>query len=151
MTWDHEFAVLRKLNEEQGYIRAGVDQSAPDRENIEQHIKNKVMPLFKDVAEAARNNGYYGTAEFIVVQPVSGAEETHASFVMGAHLALSRNRRAWSPQCEGSLRIVHASSTIFTLNRRAPDFNITDGASLSDLSRFNLIVMVREIVASTFK
>jgi hypothetical protein len=99
MTGAHKFAVLKKLNEKQvsqcrSDMQTDVDQSLADRENFEQHIKNKVMPLFKEVTQAASNNRYYRIAEIIVEQPMTGTEEIHPPFVMGTLLALSHNRRA---------------------------------------------------------
>lgn len=154
MVWNQEYSALQTATStipEEDVNEHGANQSAADRSNIELHIKNVVMPLFNEVAEAVKAAGHYGTAGIIVAQSTSGTEPMEVPFVMGAFLGISRKFQAWSMQCEGSIRLVHASGTIFTLSRKAPDFHVTDGASLNDVSRFHLTVMVREIIESTLE
>ncbi len=154
MKLEHEFSALRATDWESAAPqedREEANQGAALRRRMEQHIQNVVMPLFDEAAEAARIGGYYGTAEIIVSRATRETKQAEVPVILGAYLGLSRRQRSWSPQCEGSIRLVHASGTIFTLSRKAPDFHVTDGASLDELGQLRLIEMVGEIIASTFK
>ncbi len=155
MTWDNEFAALTKKRRNKAVQeRRGaplvLDQGVADRERAESHIKNVVMPLFNEVADAARKRGYFGTTEMILVQAVNDPGGKEAPFVMGALLGLSRTPPIVPRQWAGAIKLVHTSGAIFALSHRAPDFNRTDGASIDDLNPQRLTAIVREVIASTF-
>ncbi len=154
MTWDQEFSDLKKARRRKAAApKPGAEDAlraqAADYESVQRHIRDVVMPVFADVADAARKSGYYASADMIVAQP-GGPRRTRASFAMGALLGLSAGQPLAGEPFHAYVRLVHSSGTIYTLSQRAPDFNRTDGASLDELTEARLCELIREVLASTF-
>lgn len=108
------------------------------------------MPLFRQVAEAARASGHFGIAAMVVERARGGPQPNREPFVAGAFLGLAHRQPGWEEDYDGIIRIVPAGGLSFILNHKAPAFNRTDGASIDELSEFRLVGMVREIMASAF-
>lgn len=121
-----------------------------DWDLLEQHIRGIVMPLFRQVAEAARSSGHYAIAAPVVIRILTGTRPNHEPFVTGAFLGLARHQPALGEDYPGSLKVVPAAGTAFLVNEKAPAFDRIKGAALADLTELRLIGMVREVLASTF-
>ncbi len=121
-----------------------------ERDRLEAHIRRVVMPLFRQVADAARASGHYGIAAMVVARAQGGLQPSREPFVTGAFLGLAHRQPGWEEDYAGIIRVVPAGGPAFTLNCRAPAFNRTAGASIEEVSEFRLVAMVREIMASAF-
>lgn len=103
---EREFADLKKAEEERKTkekIEADrrAVQNEADREAAEKHLKEVIIPLFEEVAAAARKSGYAGNVRQIIAQSVSGPNT--APFVKGVHLTLSQKQVVPGPRQRASL------------------------------------------------
>lgn len=154
MSWESEFADLRKAEEERNSkekIEADrrAAQNEADREAAEKHLKEVVIPLFEEVAAAARKSGYVGNVRQIDAQSVSG--QNTAPFVRGVHLTLSRRQAGTDFHSEGFIKLEHNVGRSFSFDIRARGSGEKRSISIEDLDRSQLEQMVRRVMMGTFK
>lgn len=121
-----------------------------DWDRLEQHIRGVVMPLFRQVAEAARSSGHYALATPVVARLVPGVRANGDPFVTGAFLGLARSQPGLAEDYEGVVKVVPAAGAAFVLSEKAPAFDRIKGASIDELGELRLIAIVREILIRTF-
>ncbi len=127
------------------------DGDVHDRSRAEHHIRQVVMPLLRQVAEAAHASGRYGIAAVIVARAKGGAQPNREPFVAGAFLGLAQRQPGWEEDYGGIIRIAPAGGSAFTLTRKVPAFYRMETVPIEELGELRIIEAVREVMAGAFK
>jgi hypothetical protein len=156
MAWQTVYSWLKHSSREDAdrQLKTGVAAGAcgaPERDSAVHHLRQVVLPLFREIALAANASGYYGIAEMVVAPSPGNLAETGPSHAMGASLGLGRMQPQPGRECDGVIKALHTGGAAFMLIRRTPQFDRSDRVSMEGLNEMRLIEIVREVTSHVFR